>query len=147
MESSYSRPNPLKEGQPPADYIGFMQNPKLVQLLEPTEQLLFADNIKKFRATCYYKQDRILAITTCKIYNIKKTKVQRQIYFRDLAGLSKALLGSKVEFVVNVKNGHDYRYMSERRTEILNIIKYRYADLLNENLPVYGIHNERANEF
>lgn len=32
----------------PSDYIGFVQNPKLWKLIDETEYLLFADNIKKF---------------------------------------------------------------------------------------------------
>ena len=124
-----------------------MENPKLTQLIESNERVLFADRIKKFRANCFYKQERIIVITTCKLYNIKKTKVQRQILIKDLAGISKALLGTKAEFTVHVKNNYDYRYLSEKRSEILGILKYRYADYMNENLPIYGIQSERTNLF
>jgi hypothetical protein len=67
-----NRPAVLEEGQPPMDFIDFMKNLKLVKLLDSNETLLFADKIRKYRALCSYKQDRTLAVTTCKVYNIKK---------------------------------------------------------------------------
>jgi hypothetical protein len=55
----------------PKDYINFMGNPKLMNLIDPHEKLLIADNIKKFTPCGWFKQNRIIAITTDNIYNIK----------------------------------------------------------------------------
>ena len=134
-------------GGEPRDYIGFTKDPKLMKLLDSNESLLFADKIKKFRAQCTWKQDRTIVITTCKIYNIKTNKVQRQICLTRLAGISKALLGSKTEFTVHVKDGHDYRYMTERRNEIIDILKFRFADIMAANLPIFGIEGDSTGKF
>ena len=72
---SEGKPAVLKDGEPAKDYIGFTENPKLLNLIDSNERVLFADKIKKFMAHCTFKQNRILVITTCKIYNIKKDKV------------------------------------------------------------------------
>ena len=55
----------------PKDYIGFQTNPKLMNLLDPHEKLMVADKIKKFTPCGWFKQDRIIVITTESIYNIK----------------------------------------------------------------------------
>jgi hypothetical protein len=43
----------------------------LKNLLDPHEKLLVADKIKKFTPCGWFKQDRIIVITTDNIYNIK----------------------------------------------------------------------------
>jgi Unconventional myosin tail, actin- and lipid-binding len=137
------RPVVLDEPKaPPMDYIEFTKNPKLMKLLDMNERLLFADKIKKFRALCFYKQERILAITSCKIYNIKKDKVQRAICFSKLRGVSKATLGTKTEFTLHIKEGHDYRFVSERRAEIIELLKHHYADVMKQNLPIFAVEKE-----
>ena len=55
----------------PRDYIGYQANQKLMNLLDPHEKLLFADKIKKFTPCGWFKQDRLLVITTENLYNIK----------------------------------------------------------------------------
>jgi hypothetical protein len=61
-----------------------------------------------------WTQERVLVITTESIYNIKKVKVKRRIKIADLGGVSKALLGSKVEFTIHVPKQYDYRFLSEK---------------------------------
>jgi len=51
--------------------MGFTTDPKLVNLLDPHEKLLIVDKIKKFTPCGWFKQSRILLITTENIYNIK----------------------------------------------------------------------------
>ena len=46
-----------------------------------------------------------------------------------------------------MKQDYDYRFVSERRLEILELIKYAYADKLNDNLPVFGIQKDKLAEF
>jgi hypothetical protein len=55
----------------PKDYIGYKTNAKLMNLLDPHEKLLMADKTKKFTPCGWFKQDRLLVITTENIYNIK----------------------------------------------------------------------------
>jgi len=116
-----------------------VKNPKLTSLLDASETLLFADKIKKFRSNCTWKQDRILVITTESIYNVKKDKVKRCIKMTSLGGITKSLLGAKTEFIIHCPKEYDYRYLSEKRSEIIEILKHRYAEKMNENLPIYGV--------
>jgi hypothetical protein len=52
------------------------------------------------------------------------------------------LLGQKTEFTLHIKDGHDYRFVSERRSEIIEILKHRYSDITGKNLPIFGIARE-----
>ena len=61
-----------------------------------------------------WNQERILAITSETIYNIKKTKVKRKIKIADLGGVSKTLLGSRIEFTIHVPKAYDYRFLTEK---------------------------------
>lgn len=148
MESSKSqqRPHCLNGGEP-ADYIDFRLNKKLTALLDSTEALLFADKIKKISAGALFKQERVFVITTESIYNIKKDKVKRCIKIINLGGLSKTLLGAKTEFTIHVPSEYDYRFVSDRRNEIIDILRFRYSDKLNKNLPIFGVEKDKLTEF
>lgn len=124
-----------------------MKNAKLVALLDSNEKLLFADKVKKFRSNCTWKQDRILVITTENIYNVKKDKVKRCMKIESLGGVTKSLLGAKTEFIIHIPKEYDYRYLSEKRTEVIEILKHRFAEKMNDNLPIYGVEKDRTNEF
>jgi hypothetical protein len=75
-----------------SDYLGWMQQPKFVQMLGQCkvvlniveislEKLLFSDKIKKINMFNWV-QERYFIITTNKIYNVKKSKVKRSIVVR-----------------------------------------------------------------
>ena len=130
----------------PNDYIGFIRNPKLVALIDSSEFLIFADKVKKLNSVGW-KQDRIFVITTEHIYNIKKDKVKRRIQIAMLAGISKTMLGSKNEFTLHVMKEYDYRFLSDRRTEIIDTIKRRYVEKFEANLSIFGIDKEKLTEF
>ena len=85
------------------------------------------------------KQERVFLITTGSIYNVKKDKVKRKINLEQLSGISKTMLGSKNEFTLHVANEYDYRFLTDRRTEIIDLIRYAYAEKLKNNLPIFGI--------
>lgn len=91
------------------DNVGFLDNPKQKALLEKNEHLLYADNIKKWSNLQIFPDTRILVVTTENIYNVKKDKLQRTIPFSLLSGISLSMQGLKNEFVIHVKNQHDYR--------------------------------------
>jgi serum/glucocorticoid-regulated kinase 2 len=65
------------------------------------EQLLFSDKLKKINMFGW-NQERILAITTEFIYNIKKNKHKRKIPITLLGGLSKTIGSNKTEFTLHV---------------------------------------------
>ena len=84
-------------------------------------------------------QERMIIITTEKIYNVKKNKAKRAIEIKTLDGVSKTLQSGKNEFAIHIKTAYDYRFVSERRDEIIDILKQRYIQLRMQNLKLYGI--------
>jgi hypothetical protein len=116
-------------------------------LLDSNESFLFSDKVKKYSPCGFWKQERILIITTESIYNIKKDKVKRCIKIDNLSGISKTMIGLKTEFTIHVKKEYDYRFISDRRNEIIDIIKRRYVEKVSENLPIFGIEKEKLAEF
>ena len=128
----------------PIDYIGFTTNPKCMKLLSPGETLLFADKIEKWMFCGNWKQDRTIVITTENIYNVKKDKIKRCLPISKLGGISKSLVGTKTEFVLHMPSEYDYRYVSKQhRGEILEILKHRYAEKMDDNLTIFGIETEK----
>jgi serum/glucocorticoid-regulated kinase 2 len=75
--------------------------------------LLFSDKLKKINMFGW-NQERILAITTEFIYNLKKNKPKRKTPITSLGGLSKTLGSNKAEFTLHVPTQYDYRFLSER---------------------------------
>jgi intein-encoded DNA endonuclease-like protein len=66
----------------------------------------------------------MLVVTTDRIYNFKKQKVKRFININKLGGISKTTSsGSKNEFTVHVPSEYDYRFICDRREEVIDILK------------------------
>lgn len=112
-----------------------------MKLISPTETLLYADKIEKWLYCGNWKQDRTIVITTENIYNVKKDKIKRCIPIAKLGGISKSLVGKMAELVLHVPSEYDYRYFSKQhRNEIVEIIKHRYAEKMDDNLTIFGIN-------
>jgi Unconventional myosin tail, actin- and lipid-binding len=92
-------------------------------------------------------QDRYFIVTTEKIYNLKKSKIKRSIAINDLSGISKTLKGTRNEFTLHVNKEYDYRFMSERREEIIHILKQHFAERNGINLPIFGIDKVNLSDF
>lgn len=66
----------------------------------------------------------MLVITTDRIYNFKKSKVKRIININKLGGVSKTTAsGSKNEFTIHIPTEYDYRFVCDRREEVIDILK------------------------
>lgn len=61
-----------------------------------------------------WNQERNLIITSENIYNIKRYKVKRRIEIANLGGVSKTLIGTKIEFTIHVPKEYDYRFLTEK---------------------------------
>lgn len=127
------------------DYLGLSSQPKFLQMIG-SQKLLFSDKIKKINMFGWVQQ-RYFLITNEKIYNIKKTKIKRSIVINNLSGITKNLNGSKKEFTLHVNTEYDYRFTSDRRDEIMNIIKTTYAERNGINLPIFGVPKTNLSEF
>lgn len=129
------------------DLIGFMQDPALVNLLGG-EQLLFADKVKK---TNMYEwtQERTLVITDKAIYNVHKKAVKRTIQIKEIGGMTKTVPPSKstTEFTVHVPSEYDYRFLSNRRDQIMKILKTLYFLQHGKNCPVFGVPAKDLKEY
>lgn len=108
--------------------------------------MMFAGKVTKFNSIGW-KQERTFVITTENIYNIKKDKIKRRIRIVNLSGLSKSNLGAKNEFTLHVKQDYDYRFITDRRSEIIELIKHRFAEKTFENLPIFGIEKSNLYDF
>lgn len=107
---------------------------------------MFSDKVKKINMMGW-KQERILVITNETIYNIKKTKAKRKITIASLGGVSKTMTGAKIEFTLHVNKSYDYRFLSEKREEIIDILKQRFAEKMKDNLAIYGIDKATLTDF
>lgn len=52
-----------------------------------------------------------------------------------------------MEFTVHVGGEYDYRFVTEKRKEIIEILKIRHFELKNSNLPIFGIDRSNLREF
>lgn len=88
------------------------------------DTLVFAAKVKKTNMF-EWTQERVLAITNSGLYNIHKKSVKRYIAIADVGGMTKTIPPSKntQEFTVHVPNNYDYRFITERREEIMNVVK------------------------
>lgn len=110
------------------------------------EKLLFSDRIKKINMYGW-TQERYFIVTSEKIYNIKKNKIKRSILINDLSGLTKTLRGTRNEFTLHVNKEYDYRFASERREEIIRVLKEHFAARNGINLPIFGVEKSTLQEF
>ena len=84
-------------------------------------------------------QERMFIVTTERLYNLKKNKLKRFININKLNGLSKTMQAGKNEFAIHVQGEYDYRFICDRRDEVIEILKQRYIEVRNQNLPIFGI--------
>ena len=101
---------------------------------------MYASKVKKTNMF-EWTQERTLVITNNALYNIHKKSIKRVIEFKDVIGMTKTVPPSKntSEFTVHVggDTAYDYRFITERRDEIMNIIKRVYHVSKQQNVPVY----------
>ena len=106
----------------------------------PLDQLVYAAKVKKTNMF-EWTQERTLVITNNALYNIHKKSIKRVIEFKDIIGMTKTVPPSKnvAEFTVHVggDTAYDYRFITEKREEIMNIIKRVYHFNKKTNIPVY----------
>lgn len=93
------------------------------------------------------RQERTLMLTNLKLYNVKKTELQRTINIESIKALTKSLDPKRATgFIVHISNEYDYQFDSDARDEIFTQIKYYYWAIKKKNLPVYAV-SEAIDEF
>jgi len=88
-------------------------------------------------------------ITDEHIYNIHKKEIKRAIAIKDVSALIKCIPPSKslTEFTVQVQTSYDYRLISPRRDEIIDLIKRLYIVKMNKNVPIYHVKSKDLEVF
>lgn len=56
-----------------------------------------------------------------------------------MKALTKSTEAGNTEFIVHVKDEYDYRFICEMRDELFEQLKSCYFNLMNANLPIYGV--------
>jgi len=51
------------------------------------------------------------------------------------------------EFTVHVPKHYDYRFVSDKRDEIMDVIKKAYIKIFNKNLPIYAVESKDLKDF
>ena len=65
-----------------------------------------------------------------------------------MKALTKSVEPGNMEFIVHVKDEYDYRFVCEMREELFEQLKSCYFNLMNANLPIYGVpSNTKLKEF
>lgn len=64
-----------------------------------------------------------------------------------MGGVSKTLVSGKNEFTLHIPTEYDYRFHSDKRDEIIDLLKIRFIEMKKENLPIYGINKGTLKEY
>lgn len=111
------------------------------------ERLLYADKVKKTNMF-EWTQERTLVITNVALYNIHKKEVKRTIFIKDIGGITKTVPPSKAkEFTVHVPSTYDYRFITERREEIIDLIKRLYLIEHKKNVLMFHVTDKNLKDF
>jgi len=85
------------------------------------------------------KQTRNLLLTTQHLANVKDHEFQRRIAIKSIKAMTKSTQLNNNEFIVHVKDEYDYRFNCEKREELFEHLKECFFNLMNENLPIFGV--------
>jgi serum/glucocorticoid-regulated kinase 2 len=92
-------------------------------------------------------QNRVLLITNLAIYNLKpgdfKT-LKRRIGIENVGAITVSLKSN--EFVVHIPEEYDYRYESEHRDVIVDIIAHEFSKRTRRRLAIIAIKTEKLHE-
>ena len=119
------------------DFLNLIGNKDITKLLGADEFITLSTKVLKFNPYLW-KQERILLITNQNLYNIKKVKVQRKIPLSCIYGVTKSTFQDSDEFVVHVFKEHDYRFISNKKDDIIEVLK-----AVNPSMNIYKVpHKE-----
>lgn len=102
------------------DYLKFEEQKAIQEMLCEGELIIFSDQIEKFNRK-NKKQKRSLLITNHCVYNLKGLNLKRKIEIFKI----KKIISSKssCEFILNIPDEYDYRFVSSDETQKQVIIE------------------------
>ena len=73
--------------------------------------------------------------------NVREHEIERRIQLPKMKALTKGTdpWVSDLELIVHVKDEHDYLFVCEMREELIKQLKVCFFNLMNQNLPIYGV--------
>lgn len=95
------------------DCLSFSQDPKVIDLFESGESLIFSDTIHKFNPYDW-KQQRNIVITDRYLYNLKTKTLRRKINLQKIEALIISTHPDSKEFILHVPSEYDYLYTSQK---------------------------------
>ena len=125
------------------DYLNFKFDQDIKNQLFQDEHIVFSVEVLKFNRF-RMKQTRNLLLTTHHLANVKEHNFQRRIALKSIVSMTKSTEANNFEFICHVKNEYDYRFTCEKREELFDALKECYFQLMNENLPIFGVPGKVA---
>ena len=109
-----------------SDLLDFENEPEVFGKLMEGEDIIFSCHVYK-KNRFYMKQKRNFCLTNARLLNLDGQKIKRSIEISKLKGLTKNVKnGNLDEFLIHVKDEHDYEIISEDRELIFKLISETY---------------------
>jgi hypothetical protein len=90
----------------------------------------------------------VIVVTNEAVYNIHKKEVKRMIPISEISGVSKTTASNKeMEFAIHVPKTYDYRFVTQKRDDIIHVLKQLYIIKNKDNMPVYHINEKTLKNF
>ena len=84
---------------------------------------------------------RTLAITDKAVYNIDGKRIKRCLMIHDCKAMTKTVPPSEnlEELTIHVTVAHDYRFRSNQRDLIMDVIKRAFFNMTETNVQIYCV--------
>ncbi|OMJ66641.1 hypothetical protein SteCoe_36448 [Stentor coeruleus] len=118
----------------PQDHLNLGGDRTFTKALGQGESLLLSSKVTKFNKR-NRAQERTIVITTKAILNLKGKKVQRRIELTSAIGATKSKHSD--EFIVHCPSEYDYRFSSQLKDQIINVLIKSIKSLSNRVFYVW----------
>lgn len=65
----------------------------------------------------------------------------------DVEAITKSKSKESTEFVLHIPSEYDYRFIGDKRDDIIQAIKESYAQACGKNMPIYGVPHHFLKDF
>lgn len=128
-----------------ADFLNLKDNQKLLKLIRD-EVLLLTDAVNKIN-NYGFKKKRLFIITNKAIYNLKTNlSLRRRTEFKYVQGVS--VSKQSLEFVIHCSDiEHDFWYISDKRTSIIEVLSYCYKGILKHSMKICELDHKSLKNY
>eukprot|EP00826_Nyctotherus_ovalis_P007529 TRINITY_DN1189_c0_g1_i4.p1 TRINITY_DN1189_c0_g1~~TRINITY_DN1189_c0_g1_i4.p1 ORF type:complete len:530 (+),score=174.62 TRINITY_DN1189_c0_g1_i4:155-1744(+) len=118
-------------------------NPKLIGA---DEVVLHCSKLYKYN-DFNMKQKRIIVITSKFVYNMKGKNIKRKISLAEVTATTQSRHPESQEFIIHVPSEYDYRYSSERRFEIIDVLRQEYYKRNGDVMKRYVVEEKHLKAY